>query len=132
MSLVLDTHAFVWWFEDPNLLSKGQRRALKKVGPDHPGYISDLTLWEVATLVSLGRLRPRMPLREWFNLALERPGLQVHPITPAIACELPSLPSAFHKDPADRIIVSTARVLGVPLLTSDQNIIDSGAVAVIV
>jgi PIN domain nuclease of toxin-antitoxin system len=52
-------------------------------------------------------------------------GLQVHSITPAIACELPSLPSAFHEDPADRIIVSAARVLGVPLLTSDQNIIDS-------
>src|SRR5262245_2649213 len=131
MSLLLDTHVFLWWFDNPRRLSREQQRALKRVGPEHPVHISDVTLWEIATLVALGRLRPKMPLREWFEIALERPNLEVHPITPAVACEVASLGGGFHKDPADRIIVSTARVLGVPLVTSDQLIIKSGAVPVI-
>jgi PIN domain nuclease of toxin-antitoxin system len=131
MNLVLDPHVFIWWFDDPKRLSKPQQRMLQRVGPDRPAHISDITLWEIATLVSLGRLRPKIPLRDWFEAALERPYLEVYPVTPAVACELMSLPADFHKDPADRIIVSTARVLGGPLLSSDERIIGSDAVKVI-
>ncbi|MGQ0506634.1 MAG: type II toxin-antitoxin system VapC family toxin [Myxococcaceae bacterium] len=131
MSLVLDTHIFLWWFDNPARLSKSQVRALKKVNAETPALLSDISLWEISMLVSLGRLRPKIPLREWFEVALERPHLELQPITPAIACEVTELSSRFHKDPADRIIVATARILGATLLTADELIIDSGLVPVI-
>jgi PIN domain nuclease of toxin-antitoxin system len=131
MSLVLDTNVFLRWNDSPDRLSKEQRRALKGIGPEKTAYIADVTLWELANLASAGRLKFKLPLREWFELALERPHLEVHPITPAVACEVASLGNGLHKDPADRIIVATARVLGASLLTTDQLIIDSGAVRVV-
>jgi PIN domain nuclease of toxin-antitoxin system len=131
MSWLLDTHVFLWWTDNPARLSKDQQRALKRVGPDRTAHLSDISLLEIATLVALGRLRPKVPLREWFEMALDRPHLSVTPITPAIASEVASLPPTFHKDPADRVIVSTARILGIPLMTSDQLIIGSGTVKVI-
>jgi PIN domain nuclease of toxin-antitoxin system len=131
VSIVLDTHVFIWWFENPSRLSKDQRRALKKVGPEQAAHVADISLWEIATLVSLGRLRPTLPLREWFETALERPHLVLYPITPAVASEVDALGAHFHKDPADRLIVATARVLGAPLLTSDERIIKSRAVQTI-
>lgn len=131
MSLVIDTHIFVWWFEDPRRLSKAQQSALKKAGAEFPIYLADISLWEVATLVSLRRLRPKIPLREWLDAALEHPHLEVHPISSGVADEVAAIAGWSHKDPADRLIVATARVLGVPLLTSDEVIISSGLVDVV-
>ena len=82
-------------------------------------------------MAELGRIRLRMPLREWLDNALEPPWVELQAISPAIAAEVASLPDSFHRDPADRIIVSTARVLGAQLLTLDESIISSGLVPVI-
>ena len=131
MTLVLDTHVFFWWFADSRRLSRGQLRALSKVSPDNPAHVSDISLWELATLVQLGRIRLKMPLREWLDSALEPPWVELHAISPAVAAEVAVLPESFHRDPGDRIIVATARVLGARLLTRDQAIIDSGLVPVV-
>ncbi len=131
MTLVLDTHIFVRWFEDPRKLSKPQQRALKGVGPENPAFIADITLWEISTLVSLGRLRPRMPLRDWLETALQRPHLWVQPITAAVAAEVAAIGDGLHRDPADRLIVATSRVLGASLLTNDELIAESGLVNVV-
>ena len=76
-------------------------------------------------LYDLERIRLTLPLREWLDKAVAPPLVLRHGITPAIAAELASLPESFHRDPADRILVATARILGATLLTRDQRIIDS-------
>ena len=93
-----------------------------------PLLVSDTSLWEVATLHSLGRIHLTIPLREWLEKAVAPPLVQRHGISPAIATELASLPASFHRDLADRILVATARVLGVTLLTQDHRIIDAALI----
>lgn len=96
---------------------------LAKASPDTPLELSDVSLWEVATLVSLGRLAVTMPLREWLEAAAAPPLVQRRGISPAVAAEVAALPDSFHRDPADRIIIATARVHDATLLTRDERII---------
>lgn len=131
MTYVCDTHVLVWWTSDPSRLTPALRKALRSVEAESPLHVPDICLWEIATLVSLGRLRPRIPLREWLERATAPPLVRVVPIGPAVAAEVAALPATFHRDPGDRVIVSTARVLRMPLLTLDARIRDSGLVAVV-
>ena len=77
----------------------------------------------MAKLVERGRLELSRPLEEWFGLALDYPGIRLVELTPEIAIASTRLPDEFHRDPADQIIVATARVNECPLVTSDQKII---------
>ena len=90
--------------------------------------ISDISLWEIATLVSLGRLALDRPLREWLEQAAAPPLVRRVDISPAVAAAVADLPDTFHRDPADRIIVATARVMGAVLLTNDSRIREAGIV----
>ena len=76
-------------------------------------------------LHDLGRIRLAIPLREWLEKAVARPLVRRHGISPAVAAELASLPDILHRDPADRILVATARVTGATLLTRDRRIVES-------
>ncbi|MFN8603989.1 MAG: type II toxin-antitoxin system VapC family toxin [Candidatus Binatia bacterium] len=125
MRILLDTHVWWWWVTGESGLSAGQKRLLARVGPDDPAEVSDISLWEIATLVSLGRLSISLPLRDWLESAAAPPLVQRRPISPAVASEVASLPETFHRDPADRIIVATARVHDATLLTRDRRIIDA-------
>ncbi len=131
MSVVLDTHVLVWWTSEPDRLTPRMREKLASCGPQAPVQVPDIVLWEVAMLVSLGRLRLARPLRDWLEAATAPPLVACVPINAAIAAEVAALPATFHRDPADRLIVATARVLGLPLLTMDARIRDSGVVEVI-
>ena len=82
----------------------------------------NITLWEIATLYSLDRIDLRLPLRDWLERATAPPLVRRFGISPAVASEVAALPDSFHRDPADRIIVATARILGATLLTQDQRI----------
>ena len=93
-----------------------------------PLLVSDISIWEVATLHSSGRIRLSLPLREWLDKAVAPPLGRRHGISPAIAAELARLPDSFHRDPADRILVATARVLGATLLTQDPRIVEAALV----
>lgn len=90
--------------------------------------MSEISLWEVATLVNLKRLRLHLPLGDWLERAVAPPLVQRLGISPAVAAEVAALPDSFHRDPADRIIVASARTLGATLLTQDRRIIESGLV----
>ncbi len=131
MNYVADTHILVWWLSEPSRLSAPIAAALATVSPEAPLLVPDICLWEIATLVSLGRLQPTLPLREWLARATAAPLVRVIPIDAAIAAEVASLPDTFHRDAGDRIIVATARVLDRPLLTLDARIRGSGLVVVI-
>ena len=113
------------------LLSPAQRRVLRRTAPAQPLVVAEISLWEVATLYELGRLRLPLPLRDWLERATAPPLVERVGISPAIAAEVAALPKSFHRDPTDRMLVATARVLGATLLTSDQHIIDTGLVPTI-
>ena len=128
MSVLLDTHVLLWWLNDRARLSPAQRDIVNAVDSKSPLLVSDISLWEVAMLHSLGRIRLLIPLREWLDKAAAPPLVQRYGISPAIAAEVAALPASFHRDPADRILVATARVLGVTLLTQDRRITDAALV----
>ena len=128
MIALLDTHVLIWWLQGGRPLSPGQRQVLDAADGESPLRVSDISLWEIATLHSLGRIQLSIPLREWLEKAAAPPLVRRHGISPAIASEVAALPDSFHRDPADRILVATARILGATLLTRDRHIVDSGLV----
>lgn len=117
---LLDTHAWIWWLHGDRRLGKATQAALDDLPAAARPAISSISLWEVATLVELGRLELPLPLEQWFERAADPRTVQVLPITPAIAAEVARLPEGFHRDPADRLIVATSRVLGYPIVTRDR------------
>ena len=131
MKFLLDTHVLIWWVNGHPRLSSKQREILEAAGEDDPLWVSDITLWEIATLSELGRISLDLPVRDWLERAVAPPLVQCLPITPAVAGEVAALPSTFHRDPADRIIVASARILGATLLTQDGRIIEAGLVPVV-
>lgn len=85
--------------------------------------VSAISCWEVAKLVELQRITLSRPVGEWLDFALAYRGVQLLALTPCIAVESTQLPGTFHRDPADQIIVATARVFSCPLLTLDSKIL---------
>ncbi len=120
--IVLDTHIWVWWVHGDDRLTEKQAEVIKTNEADTIG-ISAISLWEVAKLVEYDRLTLPYPVEEWFELALGYPGIGVLALTPEIAAASIQLPGSFHRDPADQIIVATARNHACSLLTSDQKLI---------
>ena len=125
MKALLDTHVLIRWLSDRSQLSSRQSQVIETADADSPLLVSDISLWEVATLHNLGRIRLSIPLREWLEKAVAPPLVRRLGISPAIAAEMAALPDWFHRDPADRILVATARTLGAMLLTQDRRIVDS-------
>ncbi|WP_420615716.1 type II toxin-antitoxin system VapC family toxin [Candidatus Palauibacter sp.] len=128
MTALLDTHILIWWLNDVSRLSPEQREVIESASADSPLLVSDISLWEIATLYDLGRIRLTIPLREWLDKAVAPPLVRRQGISPAIATELAALPDSFHRDPADRILVATARVFGATLLTHDRRIVEANLV----
>jgi PIN domain nuclease of toxin-antitoxin system len=120
--IVLDTHIWVWWVHGDERLSVRQSEWLTENEAQGLG-VSVISCWEVAKLVERGRLVLPCPATDWFDQALAYPGVTLLELTPRIALESTQLPGAFHRDPADQIIVATARVHDAQLLTSDEKIL---------
>jgi PIN domain nuclease of toxin-antitoxin system len=121
--IVLDTHIWVWWIHGDARLSEQQKNWLEDNEEQGLG-ISAISCWEVAKLVEYNRLILPSPVAEWLDQALAYPGVQLLNLTPRIAVESTQLPGQFHRDPADQIIVATARVYDCPLLTADEKILN--------
>jgi PIN domain nuclease of toxin-antitoxin system len=122
---LLDTHAWVWWIEGDRRLQRRIRETLDGLPVAERPYLSAISLWEVAMLVECGRVAFSIPLGEWLGAAAHPRSVRLVPISAEIAAETAGLPASFHRDPADRLIVSSCRVLGLPLLTHDARIIRS-------
>jgi PIN domain nuclease of toxin-antitoxin system len=120
--ILLYTHIWVWWVDDNQQLADRQRHHIQDNVPSGL-EVSAISCWEVAKLVQYGRLELVCPLEEWMEQALAYPGVQLLELTPRIAIESTKLPGSFHRDPADQIIVATARVYNIPLLTTDTRIL---------
>ena len=121
--IVLDTHIWVWWSQDENRLSRRQRELIQRNEADGLG-ISVISCWEIAKLVEKSKIDLDSEIDAWFEKALAYPGIQLLELTPQIAIESTKLPGKFHRDPADQIIVATARIFDCQLLTSDGKILN--------
>ena len=121
--IVLDTHIWVWWIHEDPQLTQRQQAWIREHEEQGLG-VSAISCWEVAKLVEYHRLTLPCPVAEWMDQALAYPGMQLLHLTPRIAVESTQLPGSFHRDPADQIIVATARIYDCPLLTADGKILD--------
>ena len=122
MPTLLDTHAWLWWVTDDRRLSVPARTAIEKGQRDDALWLSLISVWELAKKVEKRQLVLDRPLDEWLDPALDRPGLHLAELTRPVLVESCRLPASFPGDPADQIIVSTARHLGATLVTKDRNI----------
>ncbi|MCG6133952.1 MAG: type II toxin-antitoxin system VapC family toxin [Nostoc sp. LLA-1] len=120
--IILDTHIWVWWNHNDSKLTPAHYEAINKERPHGLGICS-ISLLEISRLVDQHKLIIPCKLTEWFDIALAQEGVILLSITPQIATDCYSLPGIFHKDPADRIIVSTARIYDVPVVTVDEKIL---------
>ena len=120
--IILDTHIWVWWVDDSQQLRDRQRQIIQDNVQNGLG-VSAISCWEVAKLVEYERLELACVVEEWMEQAMAYPGLQLLELTPQIAIESTKLPGSFYRDPADQIIVATARVYDIPLLTADRRIL---------
>lgn len=124
-ALLLDTHVLVWSVagqEERRL--RAVRAALERAAGAGLVHVSAISGFEVGLLAAVGRLRLDRPPALWFQAALARPGVRAVDVTPEIAVEAAALPGGLHGDPADRILVATARLRGLTLVTADGRLLD--------
>lgn len=122
--IVLDTHAWVWFVSNPELLSKRAKESLDAAVEDNALLISSISAWEVALLVARKRLTLRLELSDWIAKSEMLPFVKFIPVDNSVAVKSVNLPQPLHSDPADRIIIATAISWGVPLVTKDEKILD--------
>lgn len=120
--IVLDTHVWKMLLDGDRFTARVLRR-IEAAAANGSLYIAAITVWELAMLVKKGALRLNKPTLEWIADAVHASRVTVSPLEPAVSVDAAELP-AFHGDPADRMIVATARHLGAWLVTRDAKILD--------
>lgn len=124
--LLLDTHTWLWLVGGAEPLKRPVLSAVEGAARRGRIRVSAISVWEVAMLQAKGRIRLAKDCLAWVQEALSAPGTSLVPLTPEIAVESSRLPGEFHGDPADRILVATARLLDATLLTRDERILAYG------
>ena len=125
MDVILDTHVWVWLVNGDSRIKKaGFLPVIKQAEKENSIKIPAICTWEISMLAAKGRITLTGNALNWINRALSVPGISICPLTPEIAYESSNLPGEFHGDPADRMIVASARILDATLLTFDQKILN--------
>lgn len=122
--LLLDTHTLVWSVQDSPKLGPQAKRTINQAARESRVAVSAITPWEIALLVSKDRLQLGVEVMQWIHVALAKPGVKLAPLEPEIAVASTRLPFEIHGDPADRILVATARHLGATLVTADGELLE--------
>ena len=122
IKIVLDTHILIWIVEGDSNISKKMLDFLDDTSIQSRLFVSAISLWEISMLEKKQRIHLSCPARMWVEKALSHPSLALLPISPDIAYESCNLPGNFHGDPADRIIVASARCESMYLFTHDTAI----------
>ena len=120
--ILLDTHVWFWWVQGSPALRPSMAETIAAEERDGLAVCA-ISLLEVARATALGGMELPLPSERWLDTALAYPGIRLLPLTPAIVVEAYRLPEPFHKDPADRLVVATARVHDLTLLTEDAKIL---------
>lgn len=120
--IVLDTHALVWWVNGDDSLSKKAKAAISSELEGGQIVVSAISAWEIAMLVKQEKLVLSMDVASWLATVAEIEVVRFMAVDVEISVKSVELPGEFHKDPADRMIVTTARKLAAPLVTKDEKI----------
>jgi PIN domain nuclease of toxin-antitoxin system len=132
MRLLLDTHVLLWWLTDDARLSPGHAQALTSaLATGERLGLSAISFWEIAKLVEHGKLRLLRSIDQLFDELENHPQIALLPLSARVCLESTRLGPRFPRDPADQLIVATARVHGLRLVTADQRIEQSGTVSVV-
>lgn len=126
--MLLDTHVWVWLsFGTLDVFQPAVQKRLSAADRSRPLHVSIISAWEVAMLSAKGRLNLAMPAQAWIERSLTHPAMRLLALDdPAVVAESNELPGQFHADPADRLLVATARIGGYTLVTRDSKILEYG------
>ena len=127
--ILLDTHVLVWMSSDPKRVSRKAREAIREAREKTGIGVASITLWELAWLAENRRVVASGSVESFVRETISR--VIVMPMTPEIVALAVRLPDVYPKDPADRLIASTAIVDGIPLVTADERIRQAKIVATI-
>jgi PIN domain nuclease of toxin-antitoxin system len=122
--LLLDTHILIWLAEGHGMLPLKSRQHIDRIAAEHGLAVSAISFWETAMLGFKGRIALARPVAEWRDGVLAGPGITEIPISGDIGIEAVNLPPGLHEDPADRLLVATARLHGLTLGTRDRRLLD--------
>lgn len=123
MKLLLDTHSFIWWDEDPSKLGAASRRACSD--PNNELVLSTARVWEIQLKRMVGKLTLSKPLRQWLEDQTRQNGLEMAPVQVEHILHLETLPF-HHRDPFDRILIAQAQVEGWTLVSHDGAFLSYG------
>lgn len=123
MRLLLDTHAFVWWRDDPEKLSTDAYNAIST--PDNDVFISIVVVWEIQIKLALGKIELKWPLEKSIDVERQANGFRILPVSLEHALYIDKLP-LVHKDPFDRMLISQAIVENMTFVSNDRHFSDYG------
>jgi len=124
--LLLDTHAAIWIAEDQPIAAAAVEAIDAAYRAGSTVFVSGITAWEIGLLVSRNRLSLVARPERWFQRLLAIPGVRLADLSPDILIASSFLPGTPPRDPADRIILATARDLGATLITRDRLLLKYG------
>jgi PIN domain nuclease of toxin-antitoxin system len=124
--IVLDTHALIWLMDGDDQLGRLARDRIEDARNAEGVFVAAITPWEISMLVDKQRIHLAMAVDEWMDFVFKAEGIWIAPLEPAIGVDAGRLSGGIHGDPADRIVIATARAMGCPLLTSDRKILNYG------
>lgn len=124
--VLLDTHVLVWLVAGDTRLRLAARRRIEAAAQQQQLWVCAITPWEIGMLVAKGRLVLDRDPMDWVQAALALPGIRLAAIEPVVAVASTRLPGQLHGDPADRLIVATARHQGATLVTADTALLAYG------
>jgi PIN domain nuclease of toxin-antitoxin system len=124
MKYLLDTHTWIWWHMHPQNLSRKVKILIGNASRYDELLLSAISPWEFSKLLEKGRIGISCEPEGWINAALDLPKLRLVHLSPILAYRSTILPQPFHNDPADQIIVATAREENATVITKDKNILE--------
>ncbi len=123
MKYMLDTHTWIWWHMNPQKLSQKVKRIIGNTDRYNEILLSAISPWEFSKLLEKKKIGISCDPEDWINSALDMPKFRLIPLSLVLAYRSTVLPQPFHSDPADQIIVATAREENATILTKDERIL---------
>ncbi len=122
--ILLDTHVLIWWIEKAGKLSSKANRKIEQAKKKGEILISSISIWEICMLIKKGKIKLSMDVNSWIQQLESASYIKFIPLDNQIAAKSVELLDLIQGDPADRIIIATARQYGATLITSDKRILN--------